>query len=304
MPHSHYRQYMLLLLILLGVSSTIDRGLIALAVEPIKAEFQLGDAQIGLMNGFAFALFYAFAGIPIARWADRGNRNHVLTVVAALWSVMVVLSSMVTNFAQLLVVRVGVAVGESGCIPAAQSLISDYYSREERPKAIAIFWLCIPIATLLSFIGGGWLIEQVGWRYAFMIVGLPGLLLAILVKTTLREPRLKRKKSVAEAQPSFKSTLSDLWNGPVLRQLVLLYSLIAFFWTGISIWLPAFYMRSHGMSVSEVGVWIGLSIGCGGLLFTYLGGHLATRYAPGKESLQMKAVAFIMVLCVFFASSF
>lgn len=292
------KHYALLLLTVVGVFNYLDRGVMNLAMESIKSEFQLSDSQLGLMSGFAFALFYAVAGIPIARWADRGNRNYVVTVVTALWSVMLILCSMVGSFTQLLLARVGVAVGESGCLPSAHSLISDYFDRVERPRAMAIFWLCGPIATIIASVGGGWLIEQVGWRNTFMIIGLPGIVLAIVVKLTLREPRVEQPipvKSVATEQPSIKDVMAVILSNHSLRHNMISYSLLSFFVLGISVWLPPFYIRSHGMDTAELGLWFGLSA-AGALCSTYLGGYLATRYASRREDWQMKGIAVSVII--------
>ena len=294
-----YKHYALLLLTVVGVFNYLDRGVLAMSLESIKAEFELSDGQLGLMSGFAFALFYAVAGVPIARWADRGNRNHVITVTAVLWSAMLVLCGLVGNYSQLLLARMGVAVGESGCVPPAQSIISDYFNRAERPRAMSIYWLCAPIATLLSYAGGGWLIENLGWRTTFIIIGFPGLLLAIVVKLTLREPRLMHESQIVlkQSEPSIRDALSKLWRRHALRHTVMAFVVSMFFMIGIAVWTPAFFIRSHGMSAAELGVWIGLSLGLGGLFFTYLGGYLATRYAAQREALQMKSVALVAVCC-------
>ena len=176
-----YKYFLLILLTVVATFNFLDRYVLALALEPIKQEFSLSDSQLGFMTGFAFASFYAVAGVPLARWADRGNRNVIVTVTTGLWSAMVALCAIVTNFSQLLLLRVGVAVGEAGCLPPANSLIADYFDRDERPKAMAIYWLSGSLAVILGYLGGGWLIESYGWRLTFLIIGLPGLLLALVV---------------------------------------------------------------------------------------------------------------------------
>ena len=194
-------------------------------------------------------------------------------------------------------------VGESGCAPPAQSLISDYFDREERPRAMAVYWLCMPIATLLSYVGGGWLIEQLGWRTTFLLIGLPGILLAIMVKLTLKEPRLSEQRSIKVIQqPSTQEVLSALWKNNAFRHLVIGNCVVAFFAVGFATWVPAFFIRSHGMDVATVGTWLGLGIGLGGLLFTFLGGYWATRYAPHREGLQIKCAAVLVVFCSLFQS--
>lgn len=296
MPKLAYKHYLLGLLTVVAAFNFIDRYILSLLLEPIKQDLQLSDSQLGLLTGFAFALFYAAAGIPIARWADRGNRNTIISGTTALWSVMVVLCGVVGNFTQLLLVRVGVAVGEAGCLPPAQSLITDYFDRNERPRAMSLFWLSAPISVIIGFLGGGWLAEAVGWRMTFIVMGVPSILLAILVKLTLREPRLKQKSTTATAQPSFKTVLNTLWRQHSFRNVVIAFCVAYFFGTGIVQWIPTFFMRSHGMETGDLGTWLAVVFGVGGLFGTYLGGVFASRYAAGKEALQMRGVALVFVL--------
>ena len=312
MPRFEYKNYLLFLLTIVAVFNYLDRGIIALAMESIKEDFQLSDSQLGLMSGFAFALFYAIAGIPIARWADRGNRNHVVTLTTGLWSLMVVISGFVGNFTQLLLVRVGVAVGESGCVPSAQSLLADYFDRAERPRAMAIYWMSSPLSTILAFLAGGWLIDKFGWQVTFILIGLPGIVLAVLVKFSVREPRLAQQVKIdisseglaaAKAEPAqvpLRIVVHTLWQNHAFRHVMMAYCVFMFFIAGISVWIPAFFIRTYSMAAGELGTWIGLTWGFGGLFFTYLGGVLATRYAAHQEGLQMQGVAIICLLCSLF----
>ena len=286
-----YKNYLLIVLTIVAVFNNLDRFVLSLLLEPIKQDFQLNDSQIGLLTGFAFALFYAVAGVPIARWADRGNRNTIVSITTALWSCMVALSALAGNFTQLLLVRVGVAVGEAGCMPPAQSWISDYFDRTGRQRANAIYFASFPLAVVIGYLGGGWLAEMVGWRMTFVVIGLPGILLAILVKSTLPEPRLKQKVSVVHAVPSIKDVSITLWRQPTFPHIVMAFVIAYFFGMGILMWLPSFFIRSYGMDVSEVGAWLALTNGVCGVVGTYFGGVLASRYAAGREALQMRATA-------------
>ena len=295
MHHLQYKHYLLALLTVVAAFNYLDRAVLSLLLEPIKEDLELSDSQLGFLTGFAFAVFYAVAGIPIARWADRGNRNTVITATTALWSAMVALCGLVNSYTQLLLVRVGVAVGEAGCVPPAQSLIADYFDRVERPRAMAVYWLCYPISMILGYLGGGWLAESVGWRMTFIVIGVPGVVLAILVKLTLREPRLKQTKIFVVEQPSFKVVLTTLWQQHSFRQIVTAFCLASFFGIGVVQWLPTFFIRSHGMEIGELGFWFAFAWGLCGMFGTYLGGALATRYAANKEALQMRVLA---VLCV------
>ncbi len=295
-----YKHYLLVLLTIVAAFNYLDRGALSLMVEPIKADLELSDTQIGFLNGLAFALFYAIAGIPIGRWADRGNRNHVVTMTTALWSSMVALSAFVGNFIHLLLVRIGVAVGEAGCLPAGQSLISDYFERAERPKAMSIYWMSSPLSYIVAFLCGGWLVAAVGWRMTFLLIGLPGVAVAILVKFTLKEPRLNHLRRVVCEQPKFSSLLTLLWRRHAFRHVGFALCIIMFFGEGIGLWLPAFFMRSHDMSISQVGLWFALTTGVAGMSGAFLGGHLASRYAAARESVQMRFVAISLVLCTIF----
>lgn len=291
MPKIKYKHYLLLLLTVVATFNYLDRFVLSLALESIKQEFQLSDSQLGFLTGFAFASFYAIAGVPIARWADRGNRNLIVTLTTALWSVMVAFCGLALSYVQLLLMRVGVAVGEAGCLPPANSIIADYYSRAERPKAMAIYWLCAPLAVIIGYSLGGWLIENLGWRLTFIIIGLPGILLALIVKFTLKEPRLNTPPDVVETYPPFKDVLSILWQRRTLRSIVIAFSVAYFFGLGFAQWMPAFFMRSHGMTASEIGTWFAITWGGLGFVGTYMGGVLTNRYASCQEPLQLRWVA-------------
>jgi predicted MFS family arabinose efflux permease len=181
-------RYALALLTAVYVVNFIDRQILSILIDPIKAELGVSDTAMGFLSGSAFALFYTFAGIPIARWADRGVRRDVIAVGLALWSGMTALSGVARSFAQLALARTGVGVGEAACSPAAHSLIADYFPREKRATAMAIYSTGIHAGILLGFVLGGWIREAFGWRAAFLCVGLPGLVLAVIVRLTLREP--------------------------------------------------------------------------------------------------------------------
>ena len=291
-----YKHYLLGLLTVVAVFNYLDRFVLSLLLEPIKQDLQLNDSQLGFLTGFAFALFYAVAGLPIARWADRGNRNTIVTCTTALWSCMVALCGLANNFTQLILVRVGVAVGEAGCLPPAQSWISDYFDRSERPRAMAFYSMCFPIAVIIGYLGGGWLAERIGWRTTFVVVGLPGVFLALLVKFTLPEPRLKLGKSEETKIPALKEVFVTLGRQRTFRHVVMAFVLGYLFGAGILMWMPSFFMRSHGMDAGEIGAWLALAHGVCGVIGTYLGGVLVARYAVNKERLQMR-VASVLFAC-------
>jgi MFS family permease len=187
-----YRNYLLTSLLVILVFNYVDRLALGVVLQDIKVDLDLTDTQLGFLSGIAFALFYSVMGVPIARWADRGDRVVIIVLCTGLWSVAVLLCGVATSFVQLLLIRVVVAIGEAGCTPPAFSLIADYFNRAERPRAAAIYGLGGPLATIVGFFLAGWLNELYGWRVTFMALGAPGLLLAALAWFTLKEPRRAR----------------------------------------------------------------------------------------------------------------
>lgn len=300
MKDRFYKSYLLVLLTVIAVFNFLDRVVLGLVLESIKAEFDLSDSQLGFLTGFAFALFYALAGIPIARWADRGNRNTVVSATVILWSSMVAISGAAVSFLQILFVRIGVAVGEAGCVPPAQSLIAEYYDRAERPRAMAFYWMGYPVAIIVGTLLGGWLADNYGWRVTFICLGISGVFLGILVKLTLREPRLRQGPIKSETFPPIRVVIKTLLEQKTFRNILFAICLAHFFGVGLQVWLPTFYIRSYAVDVDELGVYLSLSWGVCALLGTYLGGVLASRYAPQNETLQMRGVAVVMIVCSFF----
>lgn len=304
-----YRHYLLGVLLVVLASNAVERVALTLVLQDIKAELALSDTQLGLLTGIAFALFYATMGVPIARWADRGNRITIISLTTALWSTSMALCSLVGSFFQLMLVRIGAAVGEAGCMPPAHSLIADHFTRAERPRAVAIYMLGTPLSGLIGYFVAGWLNEIYGWRVMFVLLGLPGLALAALVRYTLREPRLaKQAKTVANpgpyprgsvvaqpAQPRLDEVVRVLWTNTSFRHLLFCFSVLSLLGAGVGQWQPTFFIRTYGMQTGELGTWFALiwGLGCGlGLL---CGGELASRFAANNERLQLKlmGVAFV-----------
>ena len=222
------RNYALSVLVVVYTFNFIDRQILSILLEPIKQDLGLSDSALGMLTGFAFALFYATLGIPIARFADRGNRRNLIALALTIWSGMTALSGVAQNFWHLLLARIGVGVGEAGCSPPAHSMIADYFPAENRATALGIYSLGIPFGILFGFIAGGWLNEFFGWRVAFFVVGIPGLLLALLVRYTLREPpRGMAEGRVAEAEQPWRHRYCAwrLPRGPLRRSRYPLVSL-------------------------------------------------------------------------------
>jgi predicted MFS family arabinose efflux permease len=272
-------RYVLAVLVLVYAVNFIDRNILSVLLQPIKEELQASDTAMGFLTGFAFAVFYTFAGIPIARIADRGSRRTVMAVGVAFWSLMTAASGLARSFAQLAIARIGVGVGEASATPAAHSLISDYFPPERRTRAIAIYNMGASLGVLFGLLLGGWLAQTVGWRWAFAVVGLPGLLVALLVRFTVAEPVRGTSEGLVDQgpAPSAMETFRYLAAMPTFRHIALaaaLYSMTAY---GLLGWAPTFMRRVHELSYAEVGLKLGLVIGIGGALGQYAGGVLCDR---------------------------
>lgn len=293
------RRYGLAVMTAVYTLNLVDRGLIHLLLQPIKEDLQLSDTQLGLVTGIAFALFYATMGVPIARWADRGDRVTITSLAIGLWGLTVMACLFVTNYAQLVLARIAAAVGEAGCKPPTYSLVGDYFPQPaERTRAMSIYWLGGPLAVIISFIGGGWLNELYGWRVTFFLMGIPGLVLAVIVKLTVVEPRIAARGDGANvrAAPSLKAVLYTLWHQRSSRHLTIALTLLYTMGSGLSPWYAAFMIRSHGMGTAELGVWLGLIFGLGGIAGTLLGGYVATRWFADNVRGQMRISAVAVAL--------
>jgi len=299
--HNAYRGYVLA--VLTGVTSLnfLDRIFLGLLLQPIKVDLRLSDTQMGFLTGIAFALFYATLGIPISRWADRGNRATIATLAIGLWGLTVMACLFVTNFVQLLLARIAAAVGESGCVPPTYSLVGDYFPKPgERVRALALWNAANPLAVLMGFIGGGWLNQRYGWRMSFFIIGILGVLMAILVKLTIAETprRLAVTQQSIEPDPGITQTVRDLWRQRSMRYLALGFVLFSTMGLGLTPWYAAFLNRSHRMSTAEVGEWFGLIVGINGIVGMVAGGYIAGRWLDRNEPRQLRLTALMTALLV------
>lgn len=276
---------MLWLLLIVYIFNFLDRQIVNILAEPIKTHLGLSDTQLGLLAGPAFAFFYALLGIPIARYADRQGTNRVRLIAAALavWSAMTAVCGLAQNFVQLLLARIGVGVGEAGCTPAAHSLISDSVAPEKRSSAIAFYGMGVPIGSLLGLMIGGIVKDLYGWRVALMLVGAPGLLLALVVLVFLHEPRHSRNPeaaaTAAAAVPlSTRAALREIFSSRAFVYILIASSVVAFLGYGKALWTISFFIRSHGLSTTEAGLSMAVVLGLAGVLGTWLGGKMADKY--------------------------
>ena len=278
------RRYTLLMLVLVFTSSHVDRQIMGILGQPIKESLLISDTQLGLLTGIMFAVFYATLGMPMAMWADRNNRRNLISFSVFLWSLMTAMCALATNFVQLLLLRIGVGVGEAGSNPPSHSIIADLYPPEKRSTAMAIFGTGINWGILIGFLVGGWINEWYGWQAAFVIVGLPGILLALLVRFTVVEPPRGHSEALQQevAAPGFWEVVGFIWRNTVLRHIVVAGALVSFAGYASVIWIPIYLVRIHDMGTGEVGSYLALLIGVGGAIGIYLGGRIADFMAARR----------------------
>ncbi len=312
-----YRNYALAILFLGYVVNFVDRSILSILLEPIKADLDLNDTQLGLLGGLAFAIFYTSLGVPIAALADRWSRVKILAISMIIWSAMTAICGLASNFMMLLLARIGVGVGEAGASPPSHSLISDYFPIETRATALSIYALGIPVGSMIGNFVGGWGAGELGWRMTFLLVGIPGIFVAFLVLATLKEPprgmsekqvEATTAKSLDDAEaPSVMEVLTFLWERRSFRHIGFAAGLHAFVGYGAGTWNAPFLIRSHEMPIAEVGSWLALISGIGAI-GTFAGGYLSdlisdkTRdrrwymWVPGLATIFMVPFQFIAYL--------
>lgn len=294
---------MLWILLIVYIFNFLDRQIVNILAEPIKADLGLSDTQLGLLAGPAFAVFYALLGIPIARYADKDGTNRVrlIALALAIWSAMTAVCGLAQNFVQLLFARIGVGVGEAGCTPAAHSLISDSVAPEKRSSAIAFYGLGVPIGSLLGLIIGGIVNDLYGWRVALMMVGAPGLVLALVVLFFMREPRHSRTAEAAATA----AAVTRLSTGEAMREIfasrafiyiLIASSVVAFLGYGKALWTISFFIRSHGLSTTEAGLSMAVVLGLAGVFGTWLGGKMADKFGARDKRHILTFPAYGMAL--------
>ena len=250
------RTLTLALLTLVYFFSYMDRQILAILLELIKADLKLSDAQLGMLSGLAFAIFYAGLGIPVARLADRTNRRNIIAIALTLWSAMTAICGLAQNFVQLLAARIGVGVGEAGSSPPSHSIIADLYPPEKRASAMAIYSCGVVLGGGVGTMIGGVAAGAFGWRIAMILIGVPGILLAIVVRLFVVEP----KRGLSDAQiamdtdeiPSAWSAFVGMWrNGPAFHLVmgVTLTSLIGY---ALAAFGPSYLQRSLGFTIQQV----------------------------------------------------
>lgn len=308
-----YRAIVLAMLVIVYTFNFIDRQIVGILAVPIKADLDLTDTQLSLMGGLAFALFYTALGVPIAMLADRSSRTWIMTAALALWSAMTAACGLAQNFTQLFLCRLGVGVGEAGGVAPAYSLIADYFPSGERARALAIYSFGIPIGSALGIVLGGVLTSVLGWREAFLIVGLLGVLLAPIFRLVVREPKRGGfdGPGAATAPAPIGAVISTLMGKPSFWGLSFGAACASMMGYGLIFWLPSFFVRSYGDALPGffsflpafllppdpsaalyASYFFGTILLFGGVAGIWAGGALADFYGAARKSAYALAPAF------------
>jgi predicted MFS family arabinose efflux permease len=276
-----YKVYVLVLLLLVYVTNYADRMILSVLMPAIKAEFAVSDAALGFLAGTAFAIFYATLGVPIAIMADRGNRKLIISVSVAIWSVMTAVCGLAQGYWQFAAARIGVGVGEAGGSPPSHAIISDLFTTKSRATALAIYALGVPFGLFVGLYGGAQVAAEYGWRMAFYVLGLPGLALAVLVWFTIHEPRRGASDGFTHTgdAPSLMTTVRHMMSQRSLVHVFIgatITTLVGY--AGVQ-WWPTFMVRSHGLSMTDLSLFLALVFGVAGGIGTFLGGYLADLFS-------------------------
>jgi predicted MFS family arabinose efflux permease len=298
-----YRNYVLFILVLVNTVNFVDRMAIGVLMPGIQKEFGLSNTSAGLVMGIAFTAFYATLGLPIARLLDSRHRNSLLALVLAIWSGMTALCGAATSFVMLFLFRVGVGIGEAGAGPASHSLIGDYFRKIDRPAAIGFFSLGVPLGNFLGIYLGGLLVVDLGWRLTFVALGVPGLLLALIVWLTVREPARGGMDDPADLAalrvkddiPLLES-VKRLWASPTFRIMSYSAAPSALCGYGMNMWMPSFLERVHALQPADYRLWLGAALGVGGGLGAMLGGVITARAAVRDPRAFLTLPALTMVV--------
>ncbi len=298
--HPAYRWYVLGVLMIVYAFSFMDRQIVSILLEDLRAEFLLSDTQLGLLSGIAFALFYATLGVPIARLADRSHRVRIVSIAITVWSAMTAVCGLAGSFWQLFLARIGVGIGEAGGGPPSHSIVSDYFDATQRSVAMSIYSMGPTVGSFIGLAAGGWIAQEYGWRWAFAAVGLPGLLLAVILYTTVREPvrgALDGASTPADRE-GFFATVRVLAKNRLWLWNMFGHTFAIFIGYGFSSWKPALYLRQFDLSQAEVGTLLGtmgLVIGVPGLL---IGGLIGDRLIARSRRLAVLCIGYATLLVI------
>ena len=287
-PVTWRTHYALFVLASIYVFNYIDRQLMAILIEPVKLEFGISDTGIGLLSGVTFAVFYTVFGFPLGRLSDRIGRKPVIAFSCIAWSLMTMLCGMAGNFLSLVLTRIGVAVGEAGGTAPSVAMVSDLYPPNRRSTALSVLMLGSSLGAIVGLGLGGWIAQHHGWRYAFLLIGAPGIFLGLLLLLTVRSPKRVTPLGIVPAQQdSWVKTLAELFRMPSFLCLVLAGGAAAIAGYAIGTWSPSFLIRSHGLNLQQAGFLVGVVGGTGATIGTLTCGILTDRMARRDAGWQI-----------------
>ncbi len=277
----------------------MDRYGISILVEPIKADLQLSDTQLGLLTGFAFSLTYGLFGIPLGRLADTGHRVRLLAVCLAIWSAATAAMGAANNFIQLAITRVFVGIGEAGGTPSSNSLIGDYYPPETRARGLSLFTFGGTIGSTVGLALIGIIADQFGWRTAFVFMGVPGVVLAVVLLMTVREPPRGRFQAVEQApNVHWWDGVKAVLNRMTMRHMIAGYAISAFGSLGIGAWQAAFFIRVHGLTLTEIGTALGVLVGLAAVAGTLIGAVVGPMMVKRDRRWELWWPATAYMICI------
>lgn len=293
-----YKVYVLILLLAVYVTNYADRMILSVLMPALKAEFQVSDGALGFLAGTTFAILYATLGVPIALMADRGNRKAIITAAVTIWSVMTAVCGLAQSYWQFAIARVLVGVGEAGGSPPSHAIISDLFSPKTRATALAIFALGVPFGLFVGLYGGANIAEAYGWRMAFYVLGLPGLALALLVFFTVKEPRRGAADGLVMTgqAPSFEATLQHMASQRSLVHAITGATITTFVGYAAVQWWPTFVLRSHGLSIADMSLFLALVFGVAGGIGTFAGGYFADLFSKRDKKWMPRIVVAATVI--------
>ena len=300
-PYSRgYTLYVLGVALCVMIFNNVDRTILGILVEPIKRDLELSDGQMGLLMGMAFTLVYTFVSLPVARWAEVGTRRSIVALGLLAWSSFTVATATAQSFSQMFLLRMGIGLGESAGTAPTLSLLSDYTPPSQRGRSLSVISIGAVTGMGLGMVVGGWVNELWGWRMAFVVAGLPGILLAVVVRFTVREPI----RGAAESEPR-STEAGTLWQavrylfGLRTYRIILLANAFALFSAmGRNLWEPTFIIRIYEMGTASAGLWYFLTSPVPSILGIFLGGFLADRYGVRDARWYLWIPAFGQIVSV------
>jgi predicted MFS family arabinose efflux permease len=297
------RWYALTIIILIYSCHFLDRAVLSLVAEPVRREFGLSDSQLGMLNGFAFGLMFAVAGIPIGLLVDRVNRRNLLAGMVLLWSSATAACGLAGSYTALLLGRMAVGAAEAGGAPTSLSLLSDYFPPRQRTSAVGLYYVGNAVGGLMCVIVGTYFAAHYGWRSALLVAGVPGVTLALVAFFTLREPGRGATEAgsahVGNERPTgLRMALREIVANPTLLCLFGAAPLASAAVASAGAWLPPFLMRSHGMNVAEASLVLGIAGGGFGALGSALGGGIADRIARNIPARRAAFGACVLLLAI------